>query len=123
MTTCLIVDDSNVTRKLIRKIVTGFNFDVDEAENGIVALEKCRASPPNLVLLDWNMPDMNGLEFLKQLRSDPSFSQIKIIMCTTENEIEKIQEALESGADEFIMKPFDADLIKDKLLQTGIISA
>jgi two-component system chemotaxis response regulator CheY len=123
MTTCLIVDDSNVTRKLIRKIVTGFNFDVDEAENGIIALEKCRASPPNLVLLDWNMPDMNGLEFLKQLRSDPSFSQIKIIMCTTENEIEKIQEALESGADEFIMKPFDADLIKDKLLQTGIISA
>ncbi|MFN7709735.1 MAG: response regulator [Holosporales bacterium] len=121
MTLCLIVDDSSTVRKAIRYIVQDFSFTIEEAEDGEKALEKCHISMPDVILLDWNMPVMNGMEFLKAIRSEPGGSRPKIIFCTTENEFSRIQEAIVNGADEYVMKPFDKNIIREKLEQVGII--
>lgn len=119
---CLIVDDSAVIRKIIRRSIEAFGLVCGEAENGSIALDKCKATKPDLIMLDWNMPVMNGIEFLRALRALPNGGTPAVIFCTTENDMSHIQQALEAGANDFIMKPFDADIIRSKLEQNGIIA-
>lgn len=121
MKTCLIVDDSRVVRKVARKILENLQFTCDEAEDGSQAVTKVGGLMPDVVLLDWNMPVMNGIEFLRKLRTMPGGDKPKVVFCTTENDMKNIQEALSSGADEYIMKPFDEDIIQSKLSQIGIL--
>lgn len=117
----LIVDDSLTVRKIIRKIMEDLGMRCDEAEDGIKALEACKKKMPGLILLDWNMPNMNGLEFLKALRSSPDGSKPKVVFCTTENSMDFIMNGMGAGADEYIMKPFDKSVIQTKLVQLGIL--
>jgi two-component system, chemotaxis family, chemotaxis protein CheY len=112
---CLLVDDSSLVRKIARKILSGAGFEIDEAENGQVALEKCQNRMPNVVLLDWNMPVMDGLEFLKSLRRMDGGREPAVIFCTTEADVDHIQRALASGANEYLMKPFDQESLLAKL--------
>ena len=120
--TCLIVDDSKIVRKVIQRIVEVLGFTILEAENGQEAVDQVRNNTIDVIILDWNMPVMDGMEAMKIIRADPSIvSQPKIIFCTTENEFEKIQQAIINGADEYVMKPFDEAIIKGKMVQLGII--
>jgi two-component system chemotaxis response regulator CheY len=123
MKTCLVVDDSGVVRKVARRIVETLNFSVIEAEDGEKALEACKRSMPEAVLLDWNMPVMDGLEFLVNLRRMPGGDMPKVVFCTTENGMDHIARALEAGADEYIMKPFDKDIVTDKFREVGLVEA
>lgn len=119
---CLVVDDSKIIRRISRQIVESLGFVCEEAEDGEKALEVCKKTMPKVVLLDWNMPVMNGYEFLLAARQLPGGDQPIIIFCTTENEMSQILKAMEAGANEYIMKPFDADMVKDKFIQTGVLS-
>jgi len=121
MPSCLIVDDSKVVRKLVRRIMEELGFDVSEAEDGQKALEYCEAQKPDLILLDWNMPVMDGLAFLKVLRAMPDGNIPKVIFCTTESELSHIMDGMSAGADEYVMKPFDADIIRGKLQQINML--
>ncbi len=121
MKSCLIVDDSRVIRKVARQIFDAIGFKCDEAEDGKVALESCQNKLPEVVLLDWNMPVMDGIEFLRALRKMPGGDVPVVVFCSTENDIQHIQEALATGANEYIMKPFDADIVRSKLIQLGVI--
>ena len=121
MKSCLVVDDSRVVRMVARKILQDLEFEILEAEDGMVALEVCKKQMPDAILLDWNMPVMNGLDFLKRLRAVPGGDQPKVVFCTTENDLAHIQEAIGAGADEYIMKPFDSEIIQSKFSQVGLI--
>lgn len=122
MTSCLIVDDSGTIRKIIRKILEPYNFDIREAEDGQKAYDTCKSQGmPDIIFLDWNMPVMNGLEFLHTLRADPDGQSPKVIFCTTENDMDHIQKAILGGANEYVMKPFDQNIIQEKLEQVGAI--
>lgn len=121
--TALVVDDSKVVRLFSRRILEELGFTVSEAEDGQVALDSCKASIPDFILLDWNMPVMNGLEFIQALRKLPTGGSVPVIFCTTENEMHKIMAALENGASEYIMKPFDKDILSGKLTQLGLIGS
>jgi two-component system, chemotaxis family, chemotaxis protein CheY len=121
MKSCLIVDDSRVVRKVARKIIEELGFACDEAEDGKIALEACLKKMPQMILLDWNMPVMNGIEFCRALRASPGGQTPVVIFCTTENDMKHIQEALSAGANEYIMKPFDSSIIEDKLSQIGLL--
>ncbi len=121
MTTCLVVDDSRVIRKLACKMLADLNIMTFEAENGAVALEMCTATMPDIILLDWNMPVLDGMEFLKKLRAGKFSRQPKVLFCTTESEFARIAQALSEGADEYIMKPFDEDILASKLRLIGVI--
>jgi two-component system chemotaxis response regulator CheY len=112
---CLLTDDSPTVRKVARRILQGAGFEVDEAENGQIALDKCESRMPDLILLDWNMPIMNGIEFLRSLRRMEGGSTPNVIFCTTENDVDHIREAIEGGANEYLIKPFDADSLRAKL--------
>jgi two-component system chemotaxis response regulator CheY len=118
---CLVVDDSRVVRKAARKLLEGFGFAVREAEDGAVALAACRAALPDFVLLDWNMPVMDGLAFLRAARAEHGMERPLVMLCTTENTQEKILLALEAGAQEYVMKPFDAEILGGKLVQLGLL--
>ena len=120
MKSCLIVDDSKVIRKVARHILETLQFSVDEAEDGQQALVRCEASMPDVVLLDWNMPVMSGMEFLRNLRQANFASQPKVVFCTTENDAAHIRAALEAGADEYVMKPFDRETLETKLQIVGV---
>ncbi len=120
MKTCLIVDDSRVIRKVSRHILESLGFTVDEAENGQEGLERCIAAMPDVVLLDWNMPVMTGIEFITQLRQQPGGDAPKVVFCTTENDIAHIREAISAGADEYVMKPFDHETLQIKLQLVGM---
>ena len=122
MGTCLVVDDSKVVRKLESRIMEELGFTVSEAEDGKQAEEFCKSQKPDLILLDWHMPVMNGIEFLQALRAMPDGNKPKVIFCTTESEMDNIMKALNSGADEYVMKPFDAEIIRGKLQQIGMLS-
>lgn len=115
MPSCLIVDDSKVVRKLERRIMEGLGFSITEVEDGQQAVDFCCTEKPDLILLDWYMPVKNGLEFLQELRAMEGGKTPKVIFCTTESEVKHIQKALMAGADEYVMKPFDAEIIKCKL--------
>jgi two-component system, chemotaxis family, chemotaxis protein CheY len=121
MRTCLVVDDSTVVRKIARRILEELGFQVVEAENGNQALEVCKRELPEGVLLDWNMPVMDGYEFLGNLRRMPGGEAPKVVFCTTENDIDHISRALAAGANEYIMKPFDKDIITAKFAEVGLI--
>ncbi len=118
---CLIVDDSKVIRMVARKILQELEFETDEAADGKVALAACRRKMPDVVLLDWGMPVMDGIEFLRELRGLSGGEAPKVIFCTTENDIEHIREAIDAGADEYIMKPFDSEIIQAKFAQVGLL--
>ncbi len=117
---CLVVDDSRVVRRVARRILEGNGFGVREAGDGAEALAACRASLPDCVLLDWNMPVMNGLEFLRALRREFGPSP-PVVFCTTETEMRFVEQAIAFGAQEFIMKPFDAGILLDKFGQVGLL--
>ena len=123
MKQCLVVDDSSVIRKVARRIMEEVNFDVTEAENGEEALNACRANLPDVILLDWNMPVMDGLEFLTALRKEPCGDTPKVVFCTTENDMDHITQAISAGANEYIMKPFDKEIILSKLKEVGLLEA
>jgi two-component system chemotaxis response regulator CheY len=118
--TCLVVDDSRVIRKVARRILEDLGFETAEAGDGMEAMAWCRATMPEAILLDWNMPVMDGLEFLKQLRHEPGGHAPVVVFCTVENDLEHITQALDAGADEYIMKPFDGDIIAAKFAQAGL---
>ncbi len=118
---CLVVEDSSVIRKISRKILEGLGFEVIEAEDGKQALDIVERILPQVILLDWNMPVMSGLEFLTEFRKKYSTSDVPIIFCTTENDIVKIMTAIEAGANEYIMKPFDEEILRTKLVQMRLI--
>ena len=121
MKSCLIVDDSRVIRKVARRILEELNFRIEEAENGQLALDACRQAMPDVVLLDWNMPVMDGMEFLHTLRASRVERQPVVMFCTTENDLAHIRAAIEAGADEYVMKPFDREIIESKFADVGLI--
>ena len=121
MKTCMIVDDSSVIRKVARRILEGLDFQITEAENGEDAIETCRRQLPDAILLDWNMPKMDGYDFLRVLRRLPGGDKPKVVFCTTENDVAHIARALHAGANEYIMKPFDKDIVTAKFQEVGLI--
>lgn len=121
MKSCLIVDDSKVIRMVARKILRKLDFETEEAADGKAAVDACKIRMPDAVLLDWTMPVMSGIDFLKELRNLPGGDAPVVVFCTTENDIEHIREALEAGANEYIMKPFDSEIIQAKFAQVGLL--
>ena len=119
--TALLVDDSKMIRMLLGDIMHAFGFETLEAEDGRAALEVLEAEGfVDVVLLDWNMPRMDGYELLRVLRGDARYSALKIMMVTTESEMAQIARALDAGADEYIMKPFNDEIIHSKLELLGL---
>ena len=121
MKTCLVVDDSSVIRKVARRILEGLDFEIVEAEDGEQALDVCRRQLPEAILLDWNMPKMDGYEFLRMLRKLPGGDSPKVVFCTTENDVAHIARALHAGANEYIMKPLDKEIVEAKFQEVGLI--
>ncbi len=121
MKSCLVVDDSRVIRKVARRILEDLEFNCSEAADGKEALDACRAAMPDAVLLDWNMPVMNGIDFLRQLRQEQGGDAPVVVFCTTENDTGHITEALSAGANEYVMKPFDSDIIEAKFAEVGLV--
>ena len=119
--TCLVVDDSRMIRRVASRILKELKFETEEAENGQDAIDRCRVDMPDAILLDWNMPVMDGLDFLKELSQEPSGDKPVVVFCTAERDVAKITEALDAGADEYVMKPFDSDIIESKFFQAGLI--
>jgi two-component system chemotaxis response regulator CheY len=122
MTHALIIDDSTAMRKILGKILKGIGFSIHEAENGAAGLEqlKAHADEVELVLVDWNMPVMNGYEFVQSVRSQSEFTNHKLVMVTTETEPTRMVKALMAGADEFVMKPFTPDILLEKIALIGV---
>ncbi len=123
MSLCLVVDDSKVVRTIAKRMIEPMGYKVIEAGDGKEALDKCASELPDFILLDWNMPVMDGMEFLKTFRNVHNGENTKIIFCTTEIELAQILKAMEAGADEYIMKPFDEAILRDKMMQIGLISS
>ena len=121
MAHALVVDDSRAVRKLLSHTLEVLGYEVTEAENGAAALDalRTRPSPVQLILTDWNMPEMNGLDFLKAVRSNPDYGRVPVVMVTTETEMEHMAAALEAGANEYVMKPFTREILTDKLRLAG----
>ena len=120
MKTCLVVDDSKVIRKVARHILETLDFTVREAGDGQEALDRVHESVPDVVLLDWNMPVMSGMEFLRALGTHEFERRPKVIFCTTENGIAHIRAAIDAGADEYVMKPFDRETLESKFSLVGV---
>ena len=117
----ITVDDSKTIRSIIKRTLAGVGFEVEEAEDGLVALERIeKAWPVDLAIVDWNMPNMNGLELVRALRAKPEYAAMRIMMATTESEISQMELALAAGADEYLMKPFDRESLIQKLVLMGI---
>lgn len=120
MKTCLVVDDSKVIRKVARHILETLHFTVEEAGDGREALAYCQNASPDVVLLDWNMPVMSGMEFLRALAHSNIANRPKVVFCTTENGLAHIRAAIDAGADEYVMKPFDRETLESKLQIVGL---
>ncbi|HEY8340453.1 MAG TPA: response regulator [Egibacteraceae bacterium] len=117
----LVIDDSRATRAVIRRVLTGIGCEVVEAQHGRAALELLATEDlPDVALVDWNMPEMDGLSFIRAVRADPSLERLPLVMVTTESEPAQVVRALSAGADEYAMKPFTADIILDKLALLGL---
>ncbi len=121
MKTCMIVDDSRVVRKVAARIISDMGFDCTEVEDGQRAFDACTESMPDAILLDWNMPVMSGIEFLEKLRMLEGGDKPKVLLCTTENDTGHIKRAMNAGADEYVMKPFNSDIIESKFKQIGLL--
>ena len=118
----LVVDDSTVIRKVATRILEGMRFQTSEAEDGRKALSACSFLMPDAILLDLNMPVMDGFEFLRELRKMPGGSRPKVVFCTTENDVAQIARAMHAGADEYIMKPFDKEIVQSKFEEIGLVA-
>ncbi len=116
----LVVDDSAVIRKVAKRMLEGMQFQTAEAEDGRTALQRCTEHMPDAILLDWNMPVMDGFEFLRHLRALPEGRKPKVLFCTTEHDVTQIARAMRAGADEYIMKPFDQHIMQSKLEEVGL---
>ncbi len=123
MAKALVVDDSRTMRTILGKMLAGIGYEVCQAGNGREALEVLDREFPDvaLVLADWNMPEMNGLEFVQQMRADQRYASVVVMMVTTETQIEQMTLALEAGANEYVMKPFTKDMIMEKLQLLGVV--
>ncbi len=117
--TCLIVDDSRVIRKVSSKIAISLGYVPIEAENGEEALARCKKSMPDLVLTDWNMPEMDGIAFVTKLRSIPTPKEPVVVFCTSNGEAKDIHDGIAAGADDYIVKPFDEAALRAKLEKLG----
>jgi len=122
MAKALVVDDSRAVRMILAKTLKELGYEVREAANGREALEviEVEKTAVTLVLADWNMPEINGLDLLKRLRQDPELSSLVVVMVTTETELDQMAAALEAGANEYVMKPFTKDILMEKLQLVGI---
>lgn len=118
---CLVVDDSSVIRKVARRILENLDFEISEAEDGMQAMSACQNRMPDAILLDWNMPNMDGYEFLTRLRQMSNGAHPKVVFCTTENDIGHITKAMHNGADEYVMKPFDKEILASKFEEVGLV--
>ena len=121
MKQCLIVDDSRIMRKIARKILEQMKFVIDEAEDGAAALDHCRQNMPDAILLDCSMMTGSGVDFLRLLRREPEGAKPVVVFCTTENDIAQITEAIGAGANEYLVKPFDKEIMQAKLVEVGLI--
>ena len=122
MPRAMVVDDSRAIRLILSRTLVAMGFDVTQAGNGREALEALqRTGPVEFALVDWNMPEVTGIEFVERVRALPDFSGMRLIMVTTETEVEQVARALEAGADEYIMKPFTRDAVEDKLRLLGVV--
>lgn len=121
MKKCLVVDDSRVIRKVARKILEELNFEIEEAEDGAGALEACRQNMPDAILLDWSMPNMSGVEFLRALRRENGGAKPVVVMCTSENDVAQVTEAVGAGVNEYLLKPFDRKAIEAKFSDAGLL--
>ncbi len=119
--TCLIVDDSKMIRRVASRILRDLQFEPSEAGDGREAMEICKTFMPDAILLDWNMPIMDGLSFLKALRETDGGTKPVVVFCTAERDVIKIAEALDAGADEYVMKPFDSDILESKFSEVGLL--
>ena len=118
---CLVVDDSSVIRKVARRILEDLDFTVNEAEDGQQALDACRRNMPDVIFLDWSLPVMSGLDFLATLRKEEGGKKPKVVFCAAENDVAQIARAMRAGADEYILKPFDRELVEAKLQEVGAL--
>jgi len=120
----MVIDDSRAMRLILTRIAGQLGFDVVEAGNGREALDKLAemGTPPDLALVDWNMPEMNGLEFVTAVRAEPRYKSMTLMMVTTESEQSQIVRALAAGAHEYVIKPFTPDAIVEKLALLGLVS-
>ncbi|WP_427967821.1 response regulator [Altererythrobacter sp.] len=118
--TCLIVDDSRVIRKIGSKIAAALGYKVIEAENGEEALARCKLGMPELILTDWQMPVMSGIEFVTQLRAIPTPIAPKVMFCTSKGSARDVHDGIKAGADDYIVKPFDEAALKAKLEKLGL---
>jgi two-component system chemotaxis response regulator CheY len=117
----LIVDDSRAMRTILSRIVAGLGFEIAQAPDGKQALAHLDANAlPELILVDWNMPEMNGYEFVRAVRANAAYAGIKLVMVTTEAEMSHIAMAIEAGANEYVMKPFTPEIMLDKLRLLGL---
>jgi len=117
----LVVDDSRVIRTIVGRTLQELGFKIEEASNGQEGLKLLQQGAlPAMIMVDWNMPEMSGLEMVRAIRTNAAWNDVRLIMITSENEAERVQEALEAGADEYIMKPFSKDMIQEKLLLLGV---
>lgn len=121
MATCLIADDSKIIRMVLSKIMSNLGFDVIEAEDGEDVIEHWRRIPLDLIIMDWRLPVMEGIDVLYMIRSTPKMNQPKIIFCSSLIDEAKIKEALQGGADDYIMKPFDEEIIESKITILGLL--
>jgi two-component system chemotaxis response regulator CheY len=119
MKTCLVVDDSSVIRKVAKRILEGLDFHIFEAEDGAKALGVCKHGLPDAILLDLNMPVMDGYDFLRNLRRMPGGDMPRIVVSATEHDIAQIARALHAGANDFILKPFDREIVSAKFQETA----
>lgn len=121
MSKAMVIDDSRAIRLILSRTLAELGYEVSQASNGSEALQVLEgpAKGVSLILVDWNMPEMNGLEFLKRVRADTRFAEVKIMMVTTETQVEQMMAAIEAGANEYVMKPFTREIIEDKLRLLG----
>jgi two-component system chemotaxis response regulator CheY len=120
MKQCLIVEDSRVIRTVARRILEGLQFAVAEAEDGMAALRACHEQMPDLIFLDWNLPSMKGVDFVKSVRGQQDGGRPVILFCTTENDSQEIAAGVTAGANDYVLKPFDAAQIRAKLADIGV---
>ncbi|MZG54320.1 MAG: response regulator [Nitrospinae bacterium] len=117
----LVIDDSRAIRMILGQILKALNFEVFNAGHGLEALEKLKETGPlDLALVDWNMPEMNGYEFVCEVRKDDKYKDMRLMMVTTETEMSQVVKALEAGANEYVMKPFTKEMIVEKLTIMGL---
>jgi two-component system chemotaxis response regulator CheY len=119
----LVIDDSKSMRLIIGRLLRQVGFDVREACHGRDALDQLgRDGAVDLALVDWNMPEMNGLEFVQAVRTDRAYGAMKLVMVTTETELARVQAAIAAGADEYVMKPFTPEVLREKLSMLGLVA-